>query len=313
MAGFRSTQGKISLTGDARNYILSWDKRADKGGLPNGTHTFVLGFGTSKKTKKGEFMTVDELVDQSIIYDHASLFVREFGEKGQYVHWHYTHNENDPIIALGYGYESERGLIGNAKTRNEAKLNTITDGKGMYSKYLLRQCHLPVLHVPGDGTDLSSAKPAILIVTAASADAIFRQADSLKMTSKNKSIFGAYITLKKDSTQGMKAYDWRLLANDNIFTDDSISDEKKAEYRTVFEELYTSELEILEKIFTEVNGGDSNSPNEAAEKVWEYLCTVSGLSKEEFITAYSVLPNATVNPNPTVTVNFGDDEPESDE
>lgn len=302
--GFRKTQGDVSLTGSQRSYIVSYDKRADKGGLPNGNHTFVLGIGETNKSKKGEFMTVEELTKQSIIYNHAQLYIAEAGENGQYVHWHYTLDPHDPIVELGYGYEN-KGMIGNTKSRNEAKLSAITNGKGLFNKYLLRQVHLPVLHIPGDGTDLSAAKPAILIVTAASADAIFRQADALKMSSKNKSIKGCYLTLKKDTNQGMKAYDWRLVTGENIYAD---SPEKAEEFDKIFKDLFDSEIDILEGIYEDVNGGDSESTKEAAQKVWDYLCNLSGLTYEEFTDRYGILPNATVNANPSSVVNFGDDD-----
>lgn len=301
--GYRDTQENITLGGGGVKYLVA-NQTKKYSGLDAGAYFFIMGIGTTDKKGRGEFMSVEEMLSQALVYDHAQLYVKEAGERGQYVHWHFT-GEHDPLVELGYAYITQGGepKTTASTTRNDAKLKIITDGKGLYTKYVARQIHFPVAFTE-KLANLENAEPAILIVTAAQAQAIFAQGDILAL-SKGKSVYGNILSLTKDPSKGMQTYTWRLMTENAFSGDDALPTEKVKELEDAFKSYIEYDDAALERVFTEVNGGVSTTPEENSERVWRYLLTISGLTKEEFVKRYNILPTAKVNPTATTTINFG--------
>lgn len=293
---FRDLQKTAVKITESMSYWVSFNK-PKYGGLENGSHYFVLGFGDAAgMTKNGEFLSADRLMDEALVWHKAQMYVQEMGESGQYVQWHFT-GPNDPIIELGYGAILGNGALRTTdeKSRNEAKLTKLYNGKGNYTKYLYSQVHLPVMMLNKD-LDIAAGKVGILIVSRPQALNMFGLAENFKM-SKNKGLLGRIAQLTKDTTKGIQAYTWKLLETDNALT---------PELSEQFAAAASQEERVLTSYYENVNNGaDGDTPS---EKVWNYLTTVSGLTRAQFFAKYNVVLNDGVEMVETHQINFSDDE-----
>lgn len=279
MSGFNK---KIQPT---YSWIDIKQKNEAYGGVEDGSTTFwVVGFGWETLPPRTLFTNkqILQLVDKNVIVNYNKCQLLVPGETAKYVTWHFTGSE-DPMVSMGYATEQGKPVkYTEDQVTRIAKIYGKTSAWAKAHGFVEPRVHVPMWRIERNDEDVfdpATMQPSIVSMTDAQLSNIVKTFGSLEDL-QDKRPYGYVLKLVKDSKQKMEAYQWSLLTRSNFCVKDGVAD---PELLSKIQGAIAWNYEKLDKIFTEVNGGELDS-----ETVWSYLEDATGMSRAEIDRKYHI-------------------------
>jgi hypothetical protein len=245
-----------------------------KNSLPDGTYYFVCGFG---KTDNGDAWSwnMEHITDNTpVIYESCSMWVNEINEKGGYLNWIYS-GDDDPMVDLGRTLKP-----------NEQSLTKLIKAYGPQTKFATKSPDvrflLPVVQVGKikKEYDISKPQPMVLIVKANMMKQILDAANASAIADlPNAQTYGKVLEIKKNMTEKMAdMYKFSLLAKD--------LSEDIPKFNDSVSKLHDDAMASVQRVFDTGNLGAYGADN-----VRKYIVQQTNMSYEAFVDKYNSLPD----------------------